>query len=142
MRIVATIFRVLCLAILLNAGIACSRNEKRLPVFPVHGQVFYEGRKCSGAVVIFHPVAAPSEKVPLPRARADAEGRFRLSTYGKDDGAPAGDYSVVIEWKTSDLHPEQGTDLLPERYGDAKTSPLKATVKSEATELAPFKLTR
>lgn len=142
MKILATNFRFLSVAMVMCAAIACSHSEKRLPVFPVQGQVLYGDKKCAGAVILFHPVAAVGEKVPLPRARADAEGKFVLSTYGKEDGAPAGDYTVVIEWKTSDLHPEQGTDLLPARYGDPKTSPVKATVRSEATQLAPFKLTR
>lgn len=38
----------------------------------------------------------PAEPGPSPRGRVDAMGRFVVGTYSNEDGAPAGDYRVVV----------------------------------------------
>ena len=128
---------------LLVLGVAsCARQEPRPTTYPVNGQVLFEGKKCGGAVVIFHPLNQTAGVAVRPRGRSDGSGEFLLSTFGRDDGAPAGEYAVVIEWKKETDHPEQGLDLLPSQYGDPKQTPVRVTVKAEPTELAPFRLTR
>jgi hypothetical protein len=73
-----------------------------------------------------------------------ADGSFSLSTYDKDDGAPAGEYAVTIEWQklvTKGQEAEVGPNVLPDRYGKPQTSPLKATVTDAPTDLPPLRLT-
>ena len=59
-------------------------------------------------------------------------------------GAPAGEYIVVIVRFPKDSQPDPATaemrNTLPAIYADPKESPLRATIKKEANDLAPFKL--
>jgi hypothetical protein len=104
------------------------RSSDHPPVFPVKGQVFYDGRPAAGAVVVLYPVDGDVAKTSRPRGRADGKGDFDLATYRAGDGAQAGTYVVTVEWKRAEDNPEQGADLLPPIYGDPKTSPLRVTV--------------
>ncbi len=70
-------------------------------------------------------------------------GRFRLSTGGTFDGAPAGSYAVTIiylspETKVDDQN--AGPDLLKGKYRAAATTPLRVEIKAGDNELDPFEL--
>ena len=98
------------------------------------GQVLYEGKPATGAVVILHS-SHDGVDASRPRGRADANGEFALTTYETDDGAPAGTYVVTVEWRRAEDHPEQGTELLPSAYGDPRTSKLRVTVTPQSTSV-------
>jgi hypothetical protein len=71
------------------------------------------------------------------------DGRFRLTTYAQDDGAPPGRYAVTVFWAV----PAKGGDnfdrfLVHQRYLTPATSGLTADVPERATELPPFLLTK
>lgn len=131
--------------VLLSGG--CNSYPDRLPVYPVRGKVLYQGQPAAGAFVSFHP-AVPDAKLPVgPRAMVNSDGIFVLSTYTKEDGAPAGNYAVTVEWRKPVQRPdgetEPGPNLLPSRYQNPKTSGLRATVSAQSeNELPPFQLTR
>lgn len=111
--------------------------------YPVSGQVLYEGKPTPGARVYFSYLTAPDDPIAKPMATVDEEGRFRLSTYRKDDGAPAGDYAVTIVWLPPGYQgPIEKANKLPARYADPATSELKVTVEPQNNELAPFSLTK
>lgn len=134
--------RVCCILALLSlvpTGISCSSSKSadRKPVHPVRGQVFVKDKPAVGAFVLFVPVNEPAEpKDPRPRAEVDQDGSFTLSTYDGNDGAPIGDYLVSIVWPGE----EDVDDKLLGRYGDAKTSNLRATVKEGPNDLPAFRL--
>ena len=121
--------------------LSCAKAPDHPPVFPVRGQVLYEGKPAAGAVVILHSADNPTE-ASRPRGRANANGEFELTTYETSDGAPPGTYVVTVEWKRPSDHPEQGADLLPTIYGDPKTSRLRATVTAGINEPVVLRLTR
>ncbi len=109
----------------------------RRPTQPVRGTVTFDGKPVPGAYVVLQEAS----KQPRP-ARADAftdaDGSFRLSTYTANDGAPAGEYAVTVVWRKP-FHDETGKpgpNHLPAQYADAKTTPLKVTVKFGTNELA------
>ncbi len=63
------------------------------------------GKPLANAMVIFYPEDSKTIDIPpgregitiaRPTTRTDDDGAFRLSTYMENDGAPAGDYRVVI----------------------------------------------
>jgi len=119
----------------------------------VEGVVTLDGAPLEGATVLFSPAGGG-----LPAAgRTESGGTFRLATTvpGKKGaaGAAAGEYVVmvtkveappVVEVPTDD--PNYGKApmptgaekqskikyVVPQSYGDPKTSPLKATVKQGA----------
>lgn len=68
-------------------------DDGRPPLYPVHGTVrFATGDPVRNAAIELVPDSAS----PSPRGRIDSEGSFRLGTYAADDGAPAGEYRVVV----------------------------------------------
>jgi hypothetical protein len=119
-----------CLALVLLAGLlsSCAQNTRK-PVFPVHGQVYVNGKPAAGAKVFFTPIETDPDAV-APYGVVDAEGSFDLTTYLTFDGAPAGKYVVTIRWP--------GFKGL---YDNPKTSKLTATVEKTANDLPPFQLT-
>lgn len=125
----------------------CGGDPSRTPVHPAGGQVLLGGKPLAKVTVAFQPVA-PQGKSPedpaasLRVAETDDEGRFALSTYDADDGAPAGEYVVTI--KPAPPASVEDTDGRPPvvprppaalvKYGTAETSPLKLTVKDGANK--------
>jgi len=138
--------RITCLAILAVASLAASGcgadSPARVPVFPVEGAIQFGGRPAANLIVQFHPsspkpLTTGSPDVASIATETDAEGRYRLSTYIADDGAPAGDY--VVTFRPGGLPDLDGGDGLPRvgsveeealtKYVDVDTSPFKATIK-------------
>jgi hypothetical protein len=76
-----------CIVTLVGCG------DGRPALYPVKGVVRFEsGDPVRNATIEFVPPSAG----PSPRGRIDAEGGFVLGTYANGDGAPAGDYRVVV----------------------------------------------
>ena len=126
---------------LLAAGCG-GAGEAHTPVHPVRGTVLLDGKPFARATVIFQP-AAPQGKSPEDPASAsrvaetDDQGRFALSTYQADDGAPAGEYVVTVNSappaSVEDTDGNPPTAPRPTarlaKYAVPSTSPLKYTVK-------------
>jgi hypothetical protein len=130
------------LLITLIAVLATScEGSKRVPVFPVSGQVLFGGKPMPRALLVFHPVA---ESPLRPLATADQDGSFALSTYEDGDGAPAGEYQISVEWRrlatVDDEKPPP--NLLPMKYANPKTSGLTVRVTEGENVLPPIQLTR
>ncbi len=141
----------LALIVSLSALLLTSCGDGRGSVHPVRGQVLWQGKPAEHAVVVFHPVDATGELEHIkPEGRVGADGYFQLRTYGEADGAPKGEYTVVITWPGIDpdfaLHSDDsecvpsGPDRLAGRYANPKTSNLQATVHRVNNELEPFVL--
>lgn len=120
----------------------CSGNADRVPVVPVNGKVTFNGEVPVGAFIVFHPASGPAkEKNLLPSGKVAETGAFQLTTYDGQDGAPAGDYVVTIQWnklvkKGSDV--SAGPNVIPGPYSKPESSPWKATVAAPSTELSPY----
>ncbi|HVL14005.1 MAG TPA: hypothetical protein VM529_15660 [Gemmata sp.] len=96
------------------------------------------GKPAVGAFVLFIPaLESANSPDPRPRATVGDDGSFRLSTYGTEDGAPAGDYLVTVTWP---LDGRDDEDKLQGRYRDRAKSGLKATVKEGSNDIPAFKL--
>jgi hypothetical protein len=125
-------------------GSSCSGGN-RLPVYPVRGQVFYDGKPAARALVIFHPLADGPVKELRPAGHVAADGTFALTTYAEGDGAPAGDYAVTVDWRqpTPPVDgAEPGPSLIPARYNSPSSSGLTVTVSSGHNDLEPINLAR
>jgi len=114
----------------------------RKPVYPVHGKVTDKDNKPAvGAVVMFNPVPNDDPQANKPNAVVGEDGTFGLQTYERDDGAPAGEYVLTIEWRTQNTKSfgpnKLGEDQLKGRYSDPKTSKLKFTVEKKADNEVP-----
>jgi hypothetical protein len=117
---------------------SCGSDGPKL--HPVSGKVLFEGNPVEGASVVFVPASGGDLK---PSGRTGKDGSFTLSTYPHGDGAPAGDYTVVVTW-----YPDNARELdnpknkLPDKYAHPDKPLLRATVRDEATDLEPFRLTK
>ena len=109
--------------------------EKKKTV-PARGIVTFKGKPLDKASVVFMPL---EEGKSLPaRGSTDGVGSFVLSTYGKDDGAPAGRYKVLVsvsfavETEPGVLAPEPEGGFkspIPTKYGNVKTTDILVEVK-------------
>jgi hypothetical protein len=120
-------------------------NRKQL--YPVSGAVFVQGEPAVGARIFLSPAENPTDPKALrPFAIVDKDGSFRLTTYNAYDGAPAGDYIIIITWSGKPAGPSGNDDSFrwPDRlkgvYGDPSAPKLRATIKAGPNVLEPFRL--
>ena len=130
----------------LVATVGCGPDNRRIPVQPVDGQVIYDGKPAAGVQVYLYPTNAPMPPaIPAnPHAVTGADGRFKVTTYDADDGAPEGEYMVILFWpkETKENEEEEGdSDRFLGWYGP-KQSKLKVTVKSGLNSIPAFNLPR
>ena len=134
-------FVVACGSLILATMLASCASRRT--VYPVKGKIIYSGESLEGAVIAFHPADAKSDG-PVPYGVIQRDGSFQLSTYGPNDGAPAGSYRVTV---TLDIIPENGEreDAYPsgpQRYASLDTTDLTAEVPSGGGELPAFTLSK
>ena len=103
----------------------------RRPTYPVRAKVFRMGKPLAGAYVVLRGTGTEPRQ-PRADGFVEADGTLRLSTYGAFDGVPAGDYGVTIELREPKTLPDgsPGKNLLPAKYAQPKTTPLKFSVKA------------
>lgn len=114
---------------------SCSRKPA---LYPVHGKVFVDDQPATGALVVFNPADAAG---PLrPYGQVDQAGAFSLSSYNLNDGAPAGEYVVTVQWRRRRANPfeSDGPDKLNGRYTDASKSDLKVRIEAKPNDLEPI----
>jgi hypothetical protein len=130
-------------------------------VYPVSGQVLLNGQPLAGALVALHPVGEMDVALPSvrPNGRTGPDGTFVLTTYETHDGAPPGEYAVIVECHPAagpapgrpgaqgygtgkpDAEPKyEAPDRLGGRYRDPRHSGLRVRLAPEPTVLPPFHL--
>jgi hypothetical protein len=125
-------------------------ENKDRPYKQARGQVFVGGQAAEGALVTLVPINDPDNPDRKPSGTVGPDGSFTLSTYESatretHDGAPPGEYVILITWhpqpNRETLNQEsQAIDRLAGRYKDSRTSPLRADIKDDPTELPPINL--
>ena len=129
------------LAPLLFLLVGCGGGEDVPPTFPTQGKLTVNGEPAKGAVVSLHPVTGNFDRRgSRPVAHVKADGSFTFTTFGSDDGVPAGDYKVAIVWPMRPGAMEPSPDRLLNRYANPKESPLEVTIKEGENQLAAFEL--
>ena len=108
---------------------SCGDGKVRKATVPVEGKVFWKSEKTPAvhAQVVFRPKGDPKpEDWPdgFPRATVGADGSFKLTTYQNHDGAPEGEYDVLLHWplkkraQKEEDEERPGEDRLEGRYTD------------------------
>lgn len=123
-----------------------AKGSHDIETVPVSGQVFFEGQHAFGAFVTLHPIGgSPLLKDFRPSGYVQPNGQVKFSTLKSQDGVPAGEYLVTVQWNKLVKNGEDaspGPNILPQRYLLPTTSGLKVKVDPGQTELPPLKLTR
>ncbi len=97
----------------------------------VTGSLKFDGKAPAGAKLVFHPLKIEGETLgAAPNARVKDDGSFSVSSYKPDDGAPAGEYAVTVEWFKVDDQGAPGPNVIPTLYSSPTTSPIKVTVSA------------
>ena len=108
------------------------------------GQVVYQNQPLAEAMVVFHPLATPSEKFPQPMGTTTADGRFVTTTFKSGDGAPEGEYAITIELREPRQIGEEivrdGPNLLPAKYASAPETPLRFKVQPGKNQVPEIRL--
>ncbi len=116
---------------------------------PVSGVVTLDGAPVAQAEVVFQPVGGEDNPTPGPSSmsRADAEGRYQLTTIRNEPGAVVGKHRIVI---TTPRPPQAGDsdsgftapvhkEVIPARYNN--DTQLTFEVPAGGTNEANFELT-
>jgi hypothetical protein len=112
-------------------------------VYRASGIVTFQGQPLAGAVVTLIPEDGDFPNTVRPTAITDEEGAFEIGTYSTADGAPAGDYKVlVLHYPVvgSPNNPHAGPNDLPSQYARPETTTLKVTIGEAETEIPPLEL--
>jgi hypothetical protein len=111
---------------------------------PVTGQVQFNNRPLAEAEITFHPKGDYPKDWPKPKAYADANGRFTLTTLKPNDGAVPGDYAITVELHAKKQLGEElvrdGPNQLPAKYADPHGTPFNHRVQAGANEVPALKL--
>jgi hypothetical protein len=133
--------RTLLVPLMCLCLVSCDGNKYgEYPPFPVSGQILVNEKPAEHATVLFHLQGYNGEKTLLPQGMTDADGRFTLTTYAMNDGAPAGDYLVTVTWPPLGKGIRSGEDRLGGKFAKAESSGLTAHVDKGKNELKPFEL--
>jgi len=136
----------LCAAACTSCG---GSGKNRQKTYPVEGKVFWKNEKTPAvnAQVVFRPMGdAKPESWPegFPRGTVGADGSFKLTSYVADDGAPLGEYGVLITWpnpvtkKSEEAEAGETDDRLEGTYSDGNAPRWRKQVKQENNDPKDF----
>jgi len=139
-------FGAFVVAALLLSAFGCSAADNRLTVFPAKGKLSLSDKAIKGAWIVLHPkdgdLRSPDGKAICPHGRIRSDGTFELTSYETNDGAPAGQYAVTLEFrkvvKYSNGAWGPGPNLVPKQYTKPSTSPLVVQIAKGPNELPPM----
>jgi hypothetical protein len=125
-------------------------GDGKIARYQVSGTVMVDGKAAEGAQVVFCPaVSGPELENFRPAGFTDSTGKFTLTTIDSTDGAPAGQYKVLVKWQAQSASADdgrggrggpKGPDRLKGKYYNLDTTPLSATIEEKSNELPPFEL--
>jgi hypothetical protein len=129
-------------------GLGCAKSPDRPTVYPVSGKLLVNGNPAIRAEVVLVPLNVSASQGPAwkqlrPTAIVEADGSFRPTTFSQHDGAPAGQYAVIVTWPSiaSDQGEEiTGPDRLQGRYSKPEHPATKFTVQAGNNEIPPIHL--
>jgi hypothetical protein len=98
-----------------------------------------EGSPIPHALVVLHPIEGSSE-APKPRGTTDPEGRFQLTTYDTNDGAPEGQFVVTVEQWIRDDPNLPPTNHLPPSFAKTESSGIRILIAKGDNALEPIQI--
>ena len=120
----------------------CGGEDWQAETYPAHGRITINGKPPEGAVVELHSRGEeqPDVRNSRPWAVVQSDGTYSLSTYETNDGAPPGQYAVIIRWPP-DVSQPSFADRLGGAYSTTQKSKWTVTVAEGENELPPIEIT-
>ena len=144
MRFTSWMIAVSMIAVTALAAAGCGQKGpviEKHEVYPVEGQVIWKKKPLAGAYVTFHPKGWKlHDSAPYPAAVTGEDGMYRLDTYGKGDGAPAGKYAITVTAPDRTVKTMSPPNLLPKEFSSPDTSGLEVEVANGANNVPPIDL--
>jgi hypothetical protein len=131
---------------LASSLLACGGCSSKPRLHPVRGKVLYNGQPAVGAKVVFHSKDNSDPQTIRPIGIVTADGSFTLSSRQQGDGAPAGDYAVVVIWPDESAKDrrrvmrQSSQDRLRGAYSNPDKSLLQARIAEGDNKLPAFEL--
>jgi hypothetical protein len=128
----------------LALALACTSCDRQR-LYPVAGEVRFMGAPAAGAAVFFKRRGADPLNEPMIMGIVREDGSFALVTGSLGQGAPLGEYDVLVEWRQSLSSRAKGISTIhPDRlkgvYADPRHPQLHAAVEAKANQLPVFEL--
>lgn len=128
--------------LLSSFALAGCGGKKVKPVYPTEGKLLINGQPVGNVTVFFHAVNQADAAETKSFATTEPDGTFKLTTRAAGDGCPAGEFVVTLLYEPLDSPLTRAKGKPPtfdKKYGDVKTSPLKAKIEAKPLNtLEPF----
>lgn len=135
------VLALLCGMTSLFCCLGCGDEDWQAETYPAQGRITINGESPSGTVVELHSTGEqPDVRNSRPWAIVQEDGTYVLSTYETGDGAPVGDYKVVLRWPPDVTQPSLA-DRLGGAYSTPQRSPWMVNISEGDNELPPIELT-
>ncbi|MCZ2343298.1 MAG: hypothetical protein LC104_16115 [Bacteroidales bacterium] len=117
------------------AFLLCGCGEEPRPLCqPVSGVIQVNGKPTKDLLISYHPQTATPRNAIAATGRSDEEGRYTLSSFLPNDGAPPGEYTITVVWPTS-FQQIGGQDFpVGDRLGGVYANKANATWKATIRE--------
>lgn len=143
-----SVFWNVCVAIVVTAMVGgCGRKElvdpNELPTSPVTGTVHVDGKPVAMLRVTAIDMSDPPKTTYVPSAFTDNDGKFKLSTFRENDGAPDGDYRLTFQYGTMNLimGRQYKGDKFKGKYSKKENSKFPLKVEGQAVDMGTIELT-
>jgi len=119
------------LGLIVCFGCSGSRDENLPPTISVTGVVTYQGKPVPDASIMFYPTQGRKPAT----GKADASGKFELSTFGKNDGVLAGEHKVTVNAYETTSEGVSMKSAIPVKYTTPSNTPLVVNVSESDNEI-------
>ena len=133
--------RATWLILFLTIVCGCAKENVVIPTHKISGRVLYDNKAAEGVAIYLGPIEAPSvPDIPAnPHGITGKDGRFSISTFGENDGAPPGKYKLMMIWIDSDSKLESRPDRFFGWY-DAVNSKIVVQIKEGENVIPEIKV--
>lgn len=122
------------------ACVGCGGEAWQAETQPAEGVITVNGEPPVGAVVELHPTGeAADERNSRPWAVVRDDGSYTLTTYEPGDGAPVGEYAVIVKWPP-DVSKPSLANRLRGAYSDPKRSQWQVEISEGENQLPPLEI--
>ena len=122
----------------------CSKPaDDRIKTYPITGEIVVDGKPAASLPITLHRVNGIDPQHPtVSSAMTDENGKFSVSTYEANDGAPVGEYILTFSWgELNRLSMQYEGDKLKGRYSTPETSKFRVKVEDKPIDMGKIELT-